>query len=165
MIVDIPDTCGNYLKNINSNCFYLYKRFASISQIQAIVRAKSMISKKATNNKFINSCVFRELIFASAEAAELPVEVYINRLISDKNFVSPSLSREKITIVKLRVLLFHLEKELEKTQSSLVKIQQFQQKYSLSSSLQVQIQKRLKLVEEMIEKMQRLRLNLNYYLE
>ena len=124
-----------------------------------------MISKKATNNKFINTCVFRELIFASAEAAELPVDVYVNRLVSDQNFVSPSLSREKITIVKLRVLLFHLEKELEKTKLSLVKIQQFQQKYSLNSSLQVQVQKRLKLVEGILEKMQKLRLNLNYYLE
>lgn len=123
-----------------------------------------MADRKESSNKLIGTSVFRELLFASAEAASLPIEVYVNKLVSDKEFVSPSLSREKIVLVKLRVLLFHLEKELEKAQAKLVKLQQMHQDLSSNTFLQAQIQDRIKLLEELLEKLQKLRLNLNYYL-
>ena len=115
------------------------------------------------DNKQIEFTVSKEVLHASAKAAQMPFETYVKRMLNDKDFTAPLLSREVLMAVKLRVLLFYAEKELTTIKNNLIKIHNNFQKYSSGSSRITQIKTKLDTVNQLLDKTRKLRLELNYY--
>lgn len=115
------------------------------------------------DTKQIDFTISKEVLHASAKAAQMPFETYVKRLLNDKDFTAPPLSREVLMAVKLRVLLFYAEKELIGIKNNLLKIQKNFQTYNPGSSRITQIKTKLDTVDKLLDKTRKLRLELNYY--
>ena len=115
------------------------------------------------DRKLIEIDTFKEILHARARAAEMPFDIYIDKLIYDKDFISPTLSQETIKIIKFRIALLHGEKELKRIRTNLIKLKIHCQKYNSNDSLMNQIEKKLYLVEKLLNKFRIVRLNLNYH--
>ena len=115
------------------------------------------------DRKLIEIDTFKEILHARARAAQMPFDIYINKLIYDKDFTSPTLSQETIKIIKFRIALLHGEKELKRIRVNLIKIKIHCQKYNPNPSLMNQIEKKIYLVEKLLDIFRRVRLNLNYH--
>jgi hypothetical protein len=80
-----------------------------------------------------------------------------------------SLSKENMTyqevmkLARLRILLIKIEQELNTVQTSLGNIKNSQQQSNPDSPLLPQIDVKLYLIEQLLHKIRKVRLNLNYY--
>jgi hypothetical protein len=80
-----------------------------------------------------------------------------------------SLSKENLTyqevlkLARLRILLIKIEQELNTVQTSLTNIKNTQQQTNPDSALLPQIDVKLYLIEQLLYKIRKVRLNLNYY--
>ncbi len=80
-----------------------------------------------------------------------------------------SLSKENLTyqevlkLARLRILLIKIEQELNTVQTSLTNIKNSQQQTNPDSALLPQIDVKLYLIEQLLYKIRKVRLNLNYY--
>jgi hypothetical protein len=80
-----------------------------------------------------------------------------------------SLSKENLTyqevlkLARLRILLVKIEQELNTVQASLNNIKNCQQESNPDSPLLPQIDVKLYLIEQLLYKIRKVRLNLNYY--
>ena len=115
------------------------------------------------DTKQIEFTISKEVLHASAKAAQMPFETYVKRLLNDKEFTAPPLSHEVLTAVKLRVLLYYAEKELIGIKNNLLKIQKNFQSYSPDSFRLPQIKTKLDTIEKLLDKTRKLRLELNFY--
>lgn len=68
-----------------------------------------------------------------------------------------------VKVARLIILLIKIEKELTTVKSTLVKLQNHQQKYNKQSQLSEQIEQKIATVERLSAKIRKARLNLNYY--
>ena len=68
-----------------------------------------------------------------------------------------------VKVARLIILLIKIEKELNAVKSTLVKLQNHQQNYKKDSPLTSQINRKLDSVNELLEKIRKARLNLNFY--
>ncbi len=68
-----------------------------------------------------------------------------------------------VKVARLIILLIKIEKELNAVKSTLVKLQNHQQNYKKDSPLAGQINRKLDSVNELLEKIRKARLNLNFY--
>ncbi len=68
-----------------------------------------------------------------------------------------------VKVARLIILLIKIEKELNAVKSTLVKLQNHQQNYKKDSPLTGQINRKLDSVNELLEKIRKARLNLNFY--
>ncbi|VEP18922.1 conserved hypothetical protein [Hyella patelloides LEGE 07179] len=68
-----------------------------------------------------------------------------------------------VKVAKLIILLIKIEKELNTVKSTLLKLQTHQRKYKKDSSLAEQITRKINTVEQLLEKIRKARLNLNFY--
>ena len=68
-----------------------------------------------------------------------------------------------VKVARLIILLIKIEKELNAVKSTLVKLQNHQQNYKKDSPLAGQINRKLDAVNELLEKIRKARLNLNFY--
>ena len=66
-------------------------------------------------------------------------------------------------VARLIILLIKIEKELETVQATLAKLQNHQTKYSKDSKLSEQIEQKIATVNRLSAKINKARLNLNYY--
>ncbi len=68
-----------------------------------------------------------------------------------------------VKVARLIILLIKIEKELTTVKSTLVKLQNHQQKYNKQSQLSEQIDQKIATVDRLSAKIRKARLNLNYY--
>lgn len=68
-----------------------------------------------------------------------------------------------VKVARLIILLIKIEKELNTVKSTLLKLQTHQQKYKADSPLSGQISHKVNTVEQLLEKIRKARLNLNFY--
>lgn len=68
-----------------------------------------------------------------------------------------------VKVARLIMLLIKIEKELNTVKSTLTKLQSHQKKYKKDSPLSEQISKKIINVEQLLEKIRKARLNLNFY--
>ena len=68
-----------------------------------------------------------------------------------------------VKVARLIILLIKIEKELNTVKSTLLKLQTHQRKYKKDSSLAEQITRKINTVEQLLEKIRKARLNLNFY--
>jgi hypothetical protein len=68
-----------------------------------------------------------------------------------------------VKVARLIILLIKIEKELNTVKSTLLKLQTHQQKYKTDSPLSSQINRKVNTVEQLLEKIRKARLNLNFY--
>ena len=68
-----------------------------------------------------------------------------------------------VKVARLIILLIKIEKELNTVKSTLLKLQIHQQKYKNDSPLANQINHKVSTVEQLLEKIRKARLNLNFY--
>lgn len=68
-----------------------------------------------------------------------------------------------VKVARLIILLIKIEKELTTVKSTLVKLQNHQQRYNKQSQLSEQIDQKIATVDRLSAKIRKARLNLNYY--
>jgi len=68
-----------------------------------------------------------------------------------------------VKVARLIMLLIKIEKELNTVKSTLTKLQSHQKKYKKDSPLSEQISQKIVNVEQLLEKIRKARLNLNFY--
>ena len=68
-----------------------------------------------------------------------------------------------VKVARLIILLIKIEKELNTVKSTLIKLQNHQQKFKQDSPLAGQIHQKLYTVNDLLEKIRKARLNLNFY--
>ena len=68
-----------------------------------------------------------------------------------------------VKVARLIILLIKIEKELNTVKSTLLKLQNHQKKYKKDSPLAGQIVQKIQTVEQLLEKIRKARLNLNFY--
>jgi multidrug resistance efflux pump len=68
-----------------------------------------------------------------------------------------------VKVARLIILLIKIEKELNTVKATLLKLKNHQQKYNQNSHLSEQIDQKLATVENLLAKIRKARLNLNYY--
>ena len=68
-----------------------------------------------------------------------------------------------VKVARLIILLLKIEKELKTVKSTLLKLQTHQQQYKTDSPLSNQITQKINTVEQLLEKIRKARLNLNFY--
>ena len=68
-----------------------------------------------------------------------------------------------VKVARLIILLIKIEKELNTVKSTLLKLQNHQRKYKKDSPLSKQVDRKLETVEQLLEKIRKARLNLNFY--
>ena len=68
-----------------------------------------------------------------------------------------------VKVARLIILLIKIEKELNTVKSTLLKLQNHQQEYKKDSPLAQQINQKVNTVEQLLEKIRKARLNLNFY--
>ena len=68
-----------------------------------------------------------------------------------------------VKVARLIILLIKIEKELNTVKSTLLKLQNHQRKYKKDSPLAKQIARKVETVEQLLEKIRKARLNLNFY--
>ena len=68
-----------------------------------------------------------------------------------------------VKVARLIILLIKIEKELNTVKSTLLKLQSHQSKYKKDSPLATQINQKVATVEQLLEKIRKARLNLNFY--
>lgn len=68
-----------------------------------------------------------------------------------------------VKVARLIILLIKIEKELTTVKSTLVKLQNHQQRYNKQSQLSEQIEQKIATVDRLSAKIRKARLNLNYY--
>ncbi|AFZ36292.1 chromosome segregation SMC protein, putative [Stanieria cyanosphaera PCC 7437] len=68
-----------------------------------------------------------------------------------------------VKVARLIILLTKIEKELNTVKSTLTKLQLHQKNYKQDSPLAEQIEQKLETVEQLLAKIRKARLNLNYY--
>ncbi len=68
-----------------------------------------------------------------------------------------------VKVARLIMLLIKIEKELNTVKSTLTKLQSHQKKYKKDSPLSEQISQKIINVEQLLEKIRKARLNLNFY--
>ncbi len=71
--------------------------------------------------------------------------------------------QKTVKVARLIILLIKIEKELNAVKSTLVKLHNHQQDYKKDSPLAGQIKRKLDAVNELLEKIRKARLNLNFY--
>jgi hypothetical protein len=68
-----------------------------------------------------------------------------------------------VKIARLIILLTKIEKELNTVKSTLIRLRLHQKQYNNDSPLAEQIEQKLETVEQLLSKIRKARLNLNYY--
>ena len=68
-----------------------------------------------------------------------------------------------VKLARLIILLIKIEKELNKVKTNLVRLQKHQQKYETNSSIEDQIRHKIEAVDNLLAKIRKARLNLNFY--
>ena len=68
-----------------------------------------------------------------------------------------------VKVARLIMLLIKIEKELNTVRATLTKLQSHQKKYKKDSPLSEQISQKITNVEQLLEKIRKARLNLNFY--
>ncbi|HHP7230379.1 MAG TPA: chromosome segregation protein SMC [Xenococcaceae cyanobacterium] len=68
-----------------------------------------------------------------------------------------------VKVARLIILLIKIEKELNTVKTTLIKLKTHQEKYRHNSSLGEQISQKINTVESLLAKIQKARLNLNFY--
>lgn len=68
-----------------------------------------------------------------------------------------------VKVARLIILLVKIEKELNTVKSTLLKLQNHQQTYKKDSPLSEQINQKITTVDQLLEKIRKARLNLNFY--
>ena len=68
-----------------------------------------------------------------------------------------------VKVARLIMLLIKIEKELNTVKATLTKLQSHQKKYKKDSPLSEQISQKIVNVEQLLEKIRKARLNLNFY--
>lgn len=116
------------------------------------------------DNQGIRMDTFREILHASAKAADIPIEQYIEKMIGEEEFSSPELSQEMLVVIKFKIMLNHTEKKLQQIRENLNKIQKDYQSCQPESQIPQKIQDKLEIIEQLLLKIRKARLNINYHL-
>jgi hypothetical protein len=116
------------------------------------------------NDKLIEIDTFKEILHASAKAAQLPVETYIQKMVNDQEFTCPSLSKEILVVIKFKIMLLHTEKKLEQIRQNLVKIKSHYVDSDLDSQLLGRIREKIDTIDQLLCKIRKARLNINFHL-
>ncbi len=87
----------------------------------------------------------------------------------DINYYLTSIQQEVVAeektvkLARLIILLIKIEKELNKVKTNLVRLQKHQQKYERNSAVEAQISHKIESVDNLLAKIRKARLNLNFY--
>ncbi len=68
-----------------------------------------------------------------------------------------------VKLARLIILLIKIEKELNKVKTNLLRLQKHQEKYEKDTRLEDQINHKIESVENLLAKIRKARLNLNFY--
>ena len=68
-----------------------------------------------------------------------------------------------VKLARLIILLIKIEKELNKVKNNLLRLKKHQEKYEQDSRLEDQINHKIQSVENLLAKIRKARLNLNFY--
>ncbi|MGF1478963.1 MAG: hypothetical protein ACFB4I_05675 [Cyanophyceae cyanobacterium] len=114
------------------------------------------------NKRLIEMTISKEILWAGAKEVQLPINEYIHKLIHDQEFIAPTLSDNHVASIKLKVILFFFERELTTIKAGFMKLEASYLKGGNTSRIQ-QINTKINMLEEILKKMQKLRLEVTYH--